>query len=273
MELPLKVDLNRLEIPSVAQMISPMVPGVVLSSLVWYFRPQVVEQFFSVTYVGYGTKLLVSFLASYVAGLLVAVFSEVCVGTFAAIFVSTFVRFAANRMETNSWQLPLFRKLGTQILGQFAPPDEQPMSAEEYLLEIDRCTLGVPPLDAVSRKLEVLREKSRRRLIDLEWRQWYGVLRRSYRPSLGSPQASIFAVRAAASGAVAAILVMWIESVSFGLGWAAAWVLLFIGLVQETSILGLSMYPDSSGEYMLAQMLHQARTPTVGGQGSREFGP
>lgn len=259
MQLPLKVDLNRLEMPSVANLLTPIVPGVVLAMGTWYVNPVIVERYFAASSVGYGVKVTAAALSGYVAGLVLSVLTETGLGLLAAVLVNTAVRFAATKITAGAWQSTAFRKLALPFLGRLAPPDEQPMSDAEYELELKKCELGVPELEAIGRKIEVLRERSRRQSIDWEWRRWYQVLGTYFRPPAGSPQASIFSVRPAAGAAAAGLVFLFSQHVGFNAVWVACWCTLAIALVQEVSILGLNLYPDVSGDDMLARMLHQVK--------------
>jgi hypothetical protein len=176
MPLPLRVDLSQLQLPSVANLLTPIVPGVVLSAGALYFQPVLVERYFSLGSVGYGVKVTTAALSAYAAGLALSVFTEICLGLLAAIFVNTVLRIGAIRITAGAWRSSAFRKLAANVLGPLAPPDEQPMSDCEYDLELKKCDLGVPQLEAVSRKVTVWKEKTRRQSIDWEWQRWCQVL-------------------------------------------------------------------------------------------------
>lgn len=209
MQLPLKLDLNRLEMPSVANMLTPFVPGVVLAAGTWYLHPVLVERYFTPTSVGYGVKLTAAALSAYVAGLVLSVITETCLGLLAAVFVNTLLRTAASKITAGAWQSAAFRKLALPYLGPLAPPDELPMSDGEYQLELKKCEMGVSELEAVGRKIEVLKERNRRQSIDWEWQRWYKVLSTYLRPPARAPQASIFTVRAAADAATASLVLLF----------------------------------------------------------------
>jgi hypothetical protein len=70
-----------------------------------------------------------------------------------------------------------------------------------------------------------------------------------------TPQASIFTVRAADDAAAAGLLLLFSQQVAFNALWVACWILLALSLIQEVSILGLELYPNVSGDEMLARML------------------
>jgi len=79
----------------------------------WYFHGEAAARFFAIAYVGYGTKLVFISFASYSAGLIISVLTEIGLGLLAILIIHLPGRYFTKRLSTGVWQSSAFRKLNT----------------------------------------------------------------------------------------------------------------------------------------------------------------
>lgn len=252
MDLPLKVDLSRLEMSSVANLLTPVAPGVVLVAGSWYLHPFLVEQYFHSNAIGYGSKLCVVVLTAYVAGLLISTLTAFCMNVLGILVVQLVIRKAVNKLMV--WQFSAFRKVALLFLGPLAPPDELPMSNSEYELELQKCTFITPDFEALKCRIEVENAKWRRQKIDWDWQAWYKIVTVYFRSPNSAPQADVFALRAAAATAVAGLILLFSHHVAFNAVWMGCWLSLAFACIQESLIIADAWFPDVAGDKAVARM-------------------
>ena len=118
---PVRFDLSTINLGSLGSWLAPFPPGLLLVIGMAILRPELVSRYFSISYLGYSTKVALIVVTSYLVGLIV----QFAWG-FVALGIATALAIVV-RLRSSPWRNSLWRKVTKLYLDTgLAPESHEP---------------------------------------------------------------------------------------------------------------------------------------------------
>jgi len=176
-ELPLKLELSRMSRPDVYLLLAPFLPGGVVLGAVMLRNWQLASKIIYSHFLGYYTKITLLALAAYFLGFLVRFISEAISREVSRLLLK-YVPVEKQNQAFRPWNALEWRRLARLFIGpKLTPETDFPLDEARYqqlALAIEQIS---NPEQKRSQAEELARAADALRGADLQWTNWYFILR------------------------------------------------------------------------------------------------